>query len=338
LFSAKGTVAKIEMATLDLELINEAAAFLAPRVRRTPLEKSIYLSDLLGVPVFLKLEFLQITGSFKLRGAMFRLSKLSSKERRAGVVTCSAGNHGWAVAYAARILEIPATVYVPAEVDESKAKGIASLGATVTRSEFPGYDATENFAVSKAESLNLTFISPYDDFAVMAANGGTIAREILEEVPEIRTFLTPVGGGGLAAGLGFYVKTCLKEALLVACQHTESCALQLSLEKGEAVTELPPIRTLAGGIEGGIGALTFSILKDIVDRVILLSEQEIVAALEWLLVEHRYLVEPSAAVTLAACLTEKLGHVETPVAIVLTGRNIAIDSLRSILGKEGSYQ
>ena len=326
------------MPTLDLKLIDEAAAFLAPRIRSTPLEESPYLSGLLGTPVFLKLEFLQITGSFKLRGAMFRLSKLTSDERTAGVVTCSAGNHGWAVAYAAKLLQTPATVYVPAEVDESKARGIVSMGATVIRSDFPGYDATEDFAVAQAKLLNQIFISPYDDYAVMAANGGTIAKEILKTVPEIRTFVVPVGGGGLAAGLGFFVKESVREYSLIACQHAESPALQLSLERSQAVTELPPIRTLAGGIEGGIGALTFPVLKDIVDRVILLSEHEIIEALEWLLVEHRYLIEPSSAVTLAACLTNKLDRVKGPVAIVLTGRNIAIDSLRFILGRERRYQ
>ena len=324
------------MPALNLRLIDEAATFLAPRIRRTPLEESGVLSDLLGVPVFLKLEFLQITGSFKVRGALFRLSQLANQERRAGIVTSSAGNHGWAVAYAAKLLGIPATIYVPAGVDDSKANGIASLGATVIRSDFPGYDATEHLAVSQARFLNLTFVSPYDDFAVMAANGGTVAREILDEAPEIRTFLVPVGGGGLAAGLGYYARTCLPDSRLVACQHLQSPALKLSLEKGEAVTELPPIRTLAGGIEGGIGALTFSVLKDIVDRVILLSEEEILMAVRWILMEHRYLVEPSAAVTVAACLTNKLAGVDTPTAIVLTGRNIAIDSLRVILGKDRS--
>lgn len=324
------------MSELNLPLIEEAAAFLKPRIRRTPLEESPVLSNILGVPVFLKLEFLQITGSFKLRGAMFRLSQLDETERLAGVVTCSAGNHGWAVAHAARLLEIPATVYVPAEVDESKASGIASLGATVIRSEFPGYDATEAFALSQARSLNLTFVSPYDDFSVMAANGGTLAREILDEIPEIGTFLTPVGGGGLAAGLGFYAKSRSLDSRLVACQHVDSPALSLSMERGEAVTELPPIKTLAGGIEGGIGSLTFSILKDIVDDVVLLSEEEIMTAVRWLLTEHRYLIEPSSAVTLAACLTRKLEGIGSPAVIVLTGRNVSLRSLEIILDHDRS--
>lgn len=324
------------MPSLNLKLIHEAADFLDTRVRKTPLEKCSLLSELLGVPVFLKMEFLQITGSFKIRGALFRMSKLNEGERSAGVVTCSAGNHGWAVAYAAQLYQIPATVYVPAGVDQSKFQGIASLGATVIRSEFSGYDKTEKLAMSKARSLGLTFLSPYDDFSIIAANGGTVAKEILDVAPEIRSFLVPVGGGGLAAGLGHYVKSCVPESLLIACQHALSPALQLSLKRGEAVTELPPVQTMAGGIEGGIGTLTFSILKEIVDEVTLLSEDEILAAVRWFLKTHRYLVEPSSAVTLAACLTGKLRHVGSPTVLVLTGRNVALDSLKMILAKDWS--
>jgi len=322
------------MSSLDLELIDEAFEFLRPRIRKTPLEESRFLSDLLGVPVFLKLEFLQITGSFKVRGALFRLSRLTDQQRRAGLITCSAGNHGWAVAYAAKILGIPATIYVPASADESKVQGIISLGANVIRSDFPGYDATQRLALAQAKSLDLTFVSPYDDFAIMAANGGTLAREIIEEVPSIRTFLLPVGGGGLAAGFSFYARRRLPESRFIACQHAQSAALKLSLKKGSAVTELPPIHTLAGGLEGGIGSLTFSVLKELVERVILISEEEIRNAVEWFLTEHRYLVEPSAAVTLAACLANRLGGVDTPVAAVLTGRNLAINDLRAILGRD----
>jgi threonine dehydratase len=322
------------MPSLNLDLINEAADFLAPRIRRTPLEKSEFLSRLFGVPVFLKLEFLQITGSFKVRGALFRLSKMSDQEKLAGVITCSAGNHGWAVAYAAGLLDVPVTVYLPADADESKAKGIASLGANIIRSDAPGYDAAEDLALAQAESLGLTFVSPYDDVAVMAANGGTIAREILEDVPQIRTFIVPVGGGGLAGGLAYYSKSTLTDSRLLACQHRDSPALKISLETGRAVTELPAIKTMAGGIEGGIGSLTFSVLQGRVDEVLLLSEEEIWGAVQWFLEEHRYLVEPSAAVGLAACLSNKLSSLTSPAAIVLTGRNVAVDSLRSILMKD----
>ena len=321
------------MLSLNLDLINEAADFLAPRIRRTPLEESRFLSRLLGVPVFLKLEFLQLTGSFKVRGALFRLSKLSESERSAGVITCSAGNHGWAVAYAASLLGVPATVYLPAEADESKAKGIATLGAKVIRSDAPGYDAAESLALAQAKSLDLTFVSPYDDAAIMAANGGTIAKEILEDAPQIRTFLVPVGGGGLGGGLAYYAKSRFSDSRILACQHRDSPALKISLETGRAATELPPIRTLAGGIEGGIGKLTFAVLKDRVDEVLLLSEKEIWEAVQWFLGEHRYLIEPSAAVTLAACLTNKLAKLTSPTAIVLTGRNIAARNLNAILMK-----
>jgi threonine dehydratase len=296
------------------------------------LEKCDLLSKQFGVPIFLKLEFLQITGSFKVRGALYRMSRLNEQECSAGVVTCSAGNHGWAMAYAAHLFGIPVTVYVPAEADTVKVEGIASQGARVIRSEFPGYDETEKFAKAQAKSLGLAFVSPYDDFAVMAANGGTIAREILEEAPEVATFVVPVGGGGLAAGLGYCVKSRRPDSHLVACQHTESPALKLSLERGEAVTELPPIRTAAGGIEGGIGTLTFPILEEVVDEIVLLSEAEIVGAVRWFLAQHRYLIEPSSAVTLAACLTGKLAKIESPAVMVLTGRNVALDHLKAIMG------
>ena len=323
------------MPLLDLNLINEAAVYLEGKVRRTPLAESPLLSELLGVPVFLKLEFQQITGSFKLRGALFRLAKLAREERDAGVITCSAGNHGWAIAYAARRLGIKATVYVPNTIDRSKKQGIESLGADVIVSQFAGYDDTERYAVTQSEAFGQPFISPYDDPEIMAANGGTLAKEILADAPEVGTFVIPVGGGGLGAGLGFFTKALLPDSHLIACQHIDSPALRLSLEQGRAVTELPAIDTLAAGIEGGIGANTFSILKDKVDRVVLLTEDEILEAVRWFLERLRYLIEPSSAVALAACLREKLGPVQNPVAVVLTGRNLAYSSLKKIVDERG---
>jgi threonine dehydratase len=140
----------------------------------------------------------------------------------------------------------------------------------------------------------------------------------------------------LAAGLGFYAKSQFPDSVLVACQHSQSPALKLSLERGTAVTELPPIQTLAVGIEGGIGTLTFSVLKNIVDELVLLTETEIIDAVRWVLMEHRYLIEPSSAVTLAALLTGKLSQVKSPSVVVLTGRNIAYERLQRILCRDWS--
>ena len=247
-------------------------------------------------------------------------------------MTCSAGNHGKAVAEAARQAAVPATVCVPRSVDTAKLRGIRDRGADVRVSEFTGYDETEDWALGIAAEEGKKFLSAFDDVDVMAANGGTIAAEILEDAPDTGAFVLPVGGGGLAAGLSFFARERDSAAVVVACQHEGSPGLALSLERGEAVTRLPPVETSAGGIEGGIGRLPFEVLRSRVDRVALLSESEIEDAVRWMIDRHGYLVEPSAAVAVAALLTGKTGRLASPVAVVLTGRNVSIDTVRRIVG------
>lgn len=316
---------------LSLELIEEARAFLEGRIRRTPVEPSPELSQRLGVPVWLKLESLQVTGSFKVRGAFFRMSKLSGPERRAGIATCSAGNHGKAVAYVARRLGISAQIYVPSSVDQSKYRAMVGLGAEVLRSRFLGYDDTEAWAKEEAAKAGKVFLSAFDDEAVMAGNGGSLAAEVLEDVPDARTFVLPVGGAGMAGGFAFYAKEKLSDALLICCQHEGSPALNLSLEQGRAVTRLPAFETTAGGLEGGIGEKGFEILRSRVGRVALASEEEIFQAVAWMLEAHQLLIEPSAAVTVAACLMGKVGELEAPAVVVLSGRNVDLATVRRIL-------
>jgi threonine dehydratase len=316
---------------LTLDRIHAAAHLLEGRVRRTPVEPSRELSDRLGVPVWLKLESLQITGSFKVRGAFVRMAELSESERIEGVVTCSAGNHGRGVAYVARQLGIPARIYVPASIDESKHRAMVALGAEVIRSGFIGYDDTEAWAREVEAESGRPFLSAFDEVAIMAGNGGSLAIEVLEDVPEASTFILPVGGGGLSAGFSFYAKEVRPGSTIVGCQLEASPALQLSLLSGEAHTSLPPVETVAGGLEGGIGVNTFGILRDRVDHVALLSEEEVFDAVRWMLAEHQYLIEPSAAVTVAACLSGKVGRPDTPIVVVLSGRNVSLETLKRIL-------
>jgi threonine dehydratase len=316
---------------LTLKSVEEAFALLEARIRRTPAEESLDLSRRLGVPVWLKLESLQITGSFKVRGALFRLSQLSEAERRAGVATCSAGNHGKAIAYAARLLGVRARVYVPRSVDAAKRRAILEMGAELVVSEFEGYDDTEEWARREIQKSGLLFVSAFDDDAIMAANGGTLAREVLEQVPQARAFLLPVGGGGLSGGFSFVVRESTPGALLIGCQLEESPALKLSLEQGRAVTRLPAIETTAGGLEGGIGIRPFEILRSRIDRVALISEAEIYEAVRWMLETHQYLIEPSAAATVAACLTGKAGPLDGPAVAVISGRNVSMETLERIL-------
>jgi threonine dehydratase len=316
---------------LTLERIRAASRLLERQVLRTPLEPSPRLSERLGVPTLLKLENLQRTGSFKVRGAFVRMAELSEEERRRGVVTASAGNHGKAVAHVSRLLSIPARIFVPKTVDDSKYRGMLALGADVVKSESPGYDDTETQAVEEARRTGKTFLSAFDDDAIMAGNGGTLAVEVLEDAPEARTFVLPVGGGGLAGGFAFYAKKVLPDTRIIGCQHELSPALKLSLERGEAVTKLPPIETAAAGIEGGMGLLPFEILRSRTDAVALVSEREIFEAVRWLLSEHQYLVEPSGAAAIAACLSGKAGRIDSPAVLVLSGRNVALETLRRIV-------
>jgi threonine dehydratase len=318
------------MTELTIGLISEAADTLRGLILETPLEASPRLSEQLGQPVWLKLESLQITGSFKARGALFRLSQLTMEEKQRGIATCSAGNHGKAVAYAAREMGIPAAVYVPSTVDEAKYQGMLALGAEVVRSEFPGFDETQAWALEEIERSGRVFISAFDDPWIMAANGGTLAMEVARAAPEARTFLLPVSGGGLSAGFAFFVKETIEGASVIGCQHRDSPALALSLERGSAVTHLPPANTVAGGLEGGIGRLTFPILQDRIDQVCLASEEELFEAVRWILDHHQYLVEPSAAVTVAACLSGQV-RLAAPAVVVLSGRNVSLETVKRIL-------
>ncbi len=205
------------------------------------------------------------------------------------------------------------------------------LGAEVIRSRFPGYDDTEEWAIREAERSGKAWISAFDDEAIMAGNGGSLALEILEDAPDARGFVLPVGGGGMSGGLAFAVKEKLSGATIVGCQHEASPALALSLERGHAVTRLPAVETAAGGIEGGIGRKTFEVLRSRIDRVALVSEREIFEGVRWMLEKHQHLIEPSAAAAVAACLTGKAGPFEGPLVVVISGRNVSLETLRKIL-------
>lgn len=290
------------------------------------MEYSPELSQRLGVPVWLKLESLQITGSFKLRGAWWRLHRATAAERKSGVATCSAGNHGRALAYAAREEGIPATVFLPKAVDEVKYRAILALGAEVRKSEFWGFDDTEIWAREVARKEGMPFISAFDEDDVMAGNGGTLALETLGQLPEARNWVVPVGGGGLAAGLSFYLssESVPGHHRIIGCQHADSPALALSLERGEAVTRLPGIITIAGGVEGGIGKRTFEVLRHRIHGVALVQEEEIRSATRWMVAQHQYLVEPTAAVTVAACLRGRAGKLSGPTVVLVCGRNVSL--------------
>lgn len=311
---------------LSLDEITQARAFLADKIRTTPVEFSPELSQLLGVEVYLKLEHLQLTGSFKIRGTYYTLSHLDSKE----VITCSTGNHGKALAFVARKLGIHARIFVPKQIDEAKLAGILASGAEVIRSEHIGYDETKEEALEETKKTGIPFISAYDHPQIMAGNGGTLAAELLEQLPDTRTVYIPVGGGGLIAGHSFYFSEKAPQVEAIGCQHRDSAGLKLSLEQGRAVS-LPGIKTFAGGIQGGLGANCFEVLKARVSKVALASEEEIWEGVRWMIRHHQYLIEPSAAVGIGAALAGRLPPPSGPAVFLLTGRNVSFETLKVIL-------
>lgn len=312
---------------LNLDLIAQATHYIKEKIRRTPIEYSPELSELLNAPIYLKLESQQITGSFKVRGALFYLSTLTQSQKEKGIAACSAGNHGLGVAYAAKLEHIACTVYVPKNVDHAKYTKILNLGAKVIKSQFNGYDDTLLWAENEVKKTNQHLITAFDDERIMAGNGGTLAAEILEDLPDLSNIIFPIGGGGLASGLAFYLKARNPSIKLIGCQHIHSPSLKLSLEKNEAQTHLPSLDTIAGGLEGGIGKKCFDILKTRIDHLALLSEHEIAQAFRWAL-QHTHLIEPSSAITIAA--THKL-PLSGKTLLLLTGRNIAYSTIQKLV-------
>lgn len=305
--------------------------FPAAHLRRTPLLRSIEL-DLAADPtggthVWLALESMQPTGSFKVRGALYALSKLAAK--KLDVVAASAGNHGAAVAFAAQLLGVNARVVVPASAPKVKCARIAR-GAEVVASEGNGYDVAEDLAKRIAEESGATFLSPYDDLDVVAGNGASVGFEVLNALGrEPDHVLAPFGGGGLATGLG----CALPGSKIWGVQSEASPVMAMSLEGGQAVERFVPVKsTLAEGLEGGISKAAFERARRVVAGIIVMDENAIEAAMEHALHELGLVLEGSAAVALAPVLqglpTEARGG---EVVIVLTGRNT--DRLSSHLGR-----
>lgn len=274
-----------------------------------------------GGRVWLALECLQVTGSFKVRGALLALSLLADRARH--VVAASAGNHGAGVAYAANILDIEATVVVPSSAPETKRERIRAYGAKLVVSKRAGYDACEVEARALADELSVPFVSPYDDPAVVAGNGASLGYEIaaaLGHEPDV--VIAPFGGGGLATGLAM----ALPDTQVFGAQSEASPAFAMSLERGEAVETLPPAPTLADGLEGGISKSAFERARSVVSGVLVVTEDDIARAM---VAAHRQLgltIEGSAAAALASVLGP-LPDAMHPAAggdvvVVLTGRNV----------------
>jgi threonine dehydratase len=298
--------------------------------RRTPLRRSDGLSALTGGSVYLKCECEQITGAFKLRGAFNTIALLSDEERRKGVVTSSAGNHGMGLAWAARHFGVQATIFVPATAPRVKRDGIAALGATVN-DQAAHYDEALDMATAFATERGATHVHPERGAALLAGQG-TIALEILEELPDLATFVVPVGGGGLLGGCAALLDAVAPRVRIVGTQSDQTAAMARSLEAGRIVP-IPVAPTLADGLAGAIEETGFETGRRVLDEMITVTEDEIAGAIAWLWREERLVVEGSGAVGVAALRSGYRPPVEGDIAVVLTGGNIDRDRWDDIVAR-----
>jgi threonine dehydratase len=305
-----------------------AARRLAGVARRTSLRPSPGLGAIAGRDVFLKLESEQITGSFKLRGAFNLISSLPEDVRARGVVASSAGNHGLGVAWASHHFGIPATIFVPETAPRVKREGIAALGAAVD-AESPNYEAAMERAIAFAGERGATFVHPCTGRALLAGQG-TVAAEILEELPELRTLIVPVGGGGLLGGCGALLRNVAPGVRIVGVQSENTAAMARSLEAKEVV-HIPSVPTLADGLAGDIDEVAFDIGLHALDEIHTVTEDAIGRAIAWLAREEELVVEGAGAVGVAAILEREISLPEGPVAVVVSGGNIDRERHESLL-------
>jgi threonine dehydratase len=310
-----------EVPPVGLTDIERAATRIAGRVSRTPLVRSIALSERTGTLVHLKLETRQPIGAFKLRGAMNAILSLDDATRNRGLVTASTGNHGRAVAYAAHELGVPATICMSSLVPANKVEAIRSLGADI-RIVGTSQDDAQDEVERLVESRGLTPIPPFDNADVVAGQG-TTGLEIVEELPDLATVLVPLSGGGLAAGIAVAVKALRPQARVIGISMERGAAMHAAIAAGRPVA-IREEETLADSLGGGIGLtnhVTFALCRDLLDEIVLLTEDEIAVGIRHAAREEGEVVEGAGAVGIAALLADKV-HLSGPTAIIVSGGNI----------------
>ncbi len=300
---------------------------IAPIARRTSLISSPSLTEHVGASVYLKLESLQETGSFKIRGAANKLLSLAADERARGVITVSSGNHGRAVAYVARQLGINAVVCLSERVPSNKVEAIKRFGAeTVVCGK--SYDEAEEHSFRLQKERDLTRIEPFDDPFVIAGQG-TIGLELLEDLPEMDTVVVPLSGGGLISGIALALKSANPAIQVVGVSMERAPVMVHSLRAGAPV-EMEEQETIADALAGGIGLdnrYTFRMVQEYVDEPILVSEEEIAEAMAFTLKKHHLVVEGGGAVGVAALLHRRVREVGRNVVVILSGSNVDLSLL-----------
>ena len=321
------------MSLVSLAAIREAAERVRPIVRTTPL---VDVSSAAGRPLFLKCENLQPAGAFKIRGAYNMVARLTPDERARGVVTYSSGNHGQALALAARELGAPAVVVMPTTAPPVKVEGTRAFGAEVIFAGTTSAHRRER-AEAEADTRGLTIVPPFDHEWIIAGQG-TAGLEILDQCPGVAAVVVPVGGGGLLAGVAAAVKQTHPHVKVVGVEPSGAAAMKASLEAGHAVT-LPSTASIADGLMPvRPGDLTLAHVQAFVDAVVTVEDAAIIDALLWILANARIVAEPSGAAATAAVLTGALDVVvgfDAPIVAIVSGGNVSRETLHGFEAQAG---
>ena len=299
-------------------------------IRWTPLEHSPYLSALINGDVYLKLENIQKTGSFKFRGAVSKMTSLNDEEKSMGVVTASTGNHGAACSLAMSILGIDGKIIVPDNVHKNKVDNILNLGGEV---EYHGNDCliAEERAQEISSNTGANYISPYNDPAIVCGQG-TIGYELNQDLKNIDSVFVSVGGGGLISGIGGYLKSVQNQVKMIAVSPKNSCVMFESIKAGKQL-DLPSEPTLSDGTAGGIevGSITFALCQEIIDEFILVDEEDISEGIRLGIEKLHQLIEGAAGAAIAGFLQKKDDLKGQTVIIIICGGNISSEVIKLVL-------
>jgi threonine dehydratase len=322
------TTAPVTHDLVSLDEIRAARARVRPLARLTPL---VDVSSPAGRPFFLKCENLQPAGAFKIRGAYNMVAQLTPEQRARGVVTYSSGNHGQAMALAARELGAPAVVVMPTTAPRIKVEGAKSFGAEVI---FEGTTSADRRARAEAEAdrRGLTMVPPFDHPWIIAGQG-TAGLEILEQCPDVAAVVVPVGGGGLLAGVAAAIKQSDPSVRVIGVEPTGAAAMKAAVDAGHAVT-LPKTESVADGLMPvRAGDLTFAHVQRFVDAVVTVDDASIIDAVLWIFEHAKLVAEPSGAASTAAVLSgalDRLASVDRPVVAIVSGGNMGADRLAEL--------
>ena len=317
------------VASTGISDIYAAAKRLEGIVRKSPLVYSDYFSELSGNATYLKLENLQTTGAFKLRGAYNRISMLTEEERARGVITASAGNHAQGVAYSAQKLGVKAVICMPATTPILKVEATRALGATVVL-HGNGFDDAYAHSLELQKEHGYVYIHPFNDRNVIVGQG-TIALEVIDALKDVDAILVPIGGGGLASGIALGAKTVNPQVKVIGVEPENAACMKAALSCGHTIT-LPSADTVADGCAvRTAGALTLTFCRRYLDEIITVSEMEIMSALLSLIEKHKLIAEGAGVLSLAAL--QKLHMKDKKIAVLISGGNIDISTISALISK-----